>query len=508
MTGTGTGEHAKTWQALATPTGANSTSQSVYDSWMEGGVTPTSPNGYGTHIPDPSWTSTVTNGFDAYSYITSIKTFNSGSQTFASIGNTSIPLCDKNGYFLFVRGDRSVTDIATQAVPTILRSKGALFQPHSGYNPSSVSVPGNQKYALVGNPYASAIDLNFMYTHSGYFSNLDHIFVVWDVSIPGTQGYGGYQYLDATNNFKPTSPGPGGTTNYYQTNVSYREIQSGQAFFVKSAGSSTGSVSFSEDVKSSNSRIVTKGIYNNESSNLWAGLYSSTGICDGNSISFGNNYSDEIGVGDAHKLPNPGENFMILKEKGVALAIEKRQPVRQSDSIFYAFNNLRQMAYQLKFAPVNLWEEGLEASLIDNYMHNKTALSLTDSSFINFTVDANKASYENRFVLVFERKNKLHAKQVSSTDIPSRYVNDLFVIYPNPVENKMVRVVFCNSAKGKYVVQMVNNAGQTVHKIDVNISKEKKIVIIKPENSIIASNYTVIITDSRGKKSVKEVFVK
>ena len=338
LTGLGSGEHAKTWQALATPTGANSTSQSIYDSWMEGGNNAST--GYGTHIPDPRSTWAAL-GFDGptANAITSIKTFDASMQNFASIAQTSDPLNNKHGYFLFVRGDRSVTDVGTAANPTNLRAKGALFQPHTGYAPPSVTAPGwtssPQKYVMVGNPYASAINLEYMHTNTGYFSNLTDIFVVWDVSIPGTQGYGGYQYLDAGNNFEPTSAGPGGTTNYYQTGVSYPEIQSGQAFFVSATNNgSTGTVSFDENAKSGNSRIVTRMVNKSESKRLWAGLYSSTGICDGTSITFGNEYSNEIGSGDAEKLPNPGENFMICKANGVTLAIESRlhTPVKLTPS--------------------------------------------------------------------------------------------------------------------------------------------------------------------------------
>ena len=337
MTGTGTTEHSKKWQALATPTGANSSGQSVYNSWMEGGITPT---GYGTHIPDPSWTSTVTNGFDAHSFITSIKTYNSGTNAFDAITNTGISLYNKNGYFIFVRGDRAVTQLPDDPNPTNLRSKGSLFQPHTGYAPPTVTVPltvpGSPtiwKFAMVGNPYASTININDM-KNTGYFTNLTNNVIVWDPLLQGSQGLGSYQTLHASTGYKPT---PGGTALYDAT-IAYSEIQSGQAFFVGTPDNSTvGSVTFAESIKSSNSRVVTRhnDVFYHKSFN--ANLYFGESICDGNSILFDKDYLNGIDKNDAGKMYNPGENFMITKGSSTFLSVETRRQINEKDSIFYAF---------------------------------------------------------------------------------------------------------------------------------------------------------------------------
>ena len=507
LTGLGTGEHAKTWQALATPTGANSSSQSVYDSWMEGGNNAST--GYGTHIPDPrsNWSAL---GFDGptANAITSIKTFDENTQNFAQIANTGIDLYNKNGYFLFVRGDRSVDLITEDPNPTNIRSKGALFQPHSGYTPPSVTAPswtsGPQKYVLVGNPYASAIDLEYMHINTGYFSNLTDIFVVWDVSIPGTQGYGGYQYLDAGNNFEPTSPGPGGTTNYYQTGVSYPEIQSGQAFFISATNNgSTGTISFDENAKSGNSRIVTRTVNKLERKRLWAGLYSPTGICDGTSITFDNEYSNEIGSGDAEKMPNPGENFMIRKANGVNLAIEGKQLISQSDTIFYTFSNMRPMVYRLTFAPKFMLEEGLNAILVDTYLQKKIPLSITDSSFFDFTVDNNNVSYENRFMVLFERMSKTSY----SADKKELFKKGSFVVTPNPTENNSIIIQYINQPVGKYKIELINISGQIIFNNTIRITEFNGKVTVKP-GLISKGSYQLVITAEDVRKSVQQVIVR
>lgn len=378
------GEHAPKWQALATPTGANSTGQTVKQSWMENGLSTLTPNGYGTNIPDPrnDW---LTLGFDqlATNGTTAIKTYNYNTNSFDPIANTGIPLYNKNGYFLFVRGDRSLVNFLDLPNPTNLRSKGALFQPHSGYTPPSVNIAGNGKFELIGNPYASAIDIAYMRTH-GNFSNLtDHV-IVWDPLIPGTQGLGGYQVLSAPN-YTPT---PGGTlgNTHYVTGVSYPEIQSGQAFFMQTSGSSTGTVTFDEGIKSVNSRVVTRGINATRYKSFKANLFSKTGICDGNAIFYDSMFSNDIDSDDAGRPFNPGENFMIRKNYNRLLTIESRANIKQVDSVFYAFKNLHKTKYRLVFAVENLAGEGLNATLIDNYLNKKTIISLTDSSFIDFNV--------------------------------------------------------------------------------------------------------------------------
>jgi hypothetical protein len=260
-----------------------------------------------------------------------------------------------------VIGRQGISDDPNQ---TNMRSKGALFQPHAGYAPPTVTAPSwtsaPAKFVMVGNPYASAIDIGYM-KDSGYFANLTNNVIVWDPLLPGSQGLGGYQTLHASTGYKPT---PGGTA-LYDTAVAYPEIQSGQAFFVQATNNgSSGLVSFAEAVKSSNSRIVTRQADISNQKFFKANLYYGQNICDGNSIIFENVFSDDIDANDAGKLLNPGENFMITKGNDIFLAVETRQQIRQTDTIFYAFKNLRPLKYQLRFMPVNLWEENLHATII------------------------------------------------------------------------------------------------------------------------------------------------
>ncbi len=500
--GTIPAQHAKKWQFLATPTGSASSGQTIHQSWMEGCTATLDCNpGFGVQL-----TGTGT-GFDISPTAPSIKYWDPSvglAGDFVGITNTGIQLYDKRGYFVFVRGDRGVDGIFNiTPAPTVLRQKGPIYQPS---NPPPSSSVGSGYDLSIGNPYASAIDLSFMYSNSGYLTNIDDVFIVWDPSIPGTLGLGGYQYIDAGGGFTPT---PGGTGNYYESGNSYSEIQSGQAFFVHASGG-TGVVNFNEAVKSVANRLVNRINYISPNQSLRAQLYSNTGICDGTKIIFDNDYSNNIDGKDAKKMSNPGENFMIVKKRDQAvLAIEKRKPINLSDTIFYGFSNLRPISYKLKFTPENLQEKGLHAILVDNYLQKIIDISLIDTTLIDFIIDNNINSYENRFQVIFERDEKQsHENKITADNKGNSQLQSLYKVYPVPVENKTIKIDFVNKASGCYILQLISNAGQIIYKNSVNINDLHSTTSFKLNTNTATGNYNLVITDPDKKITVRQVFIK
>jgi uncharacterized repeat protein (TIGR01451 family) len=394
-TGTYGGEHAKSWQFLSTPTNG----QSIRESWMEGGSNLT---GFGTQITAPQGTA---NGFDLSSPAYSIKYYNSATNTWDGVSNANSILYNLKGYMLFVRGDRTVTNPFAPATNTILRSKGALLTGTIG--PVTVS-PGY--YQSVGNPYASMIDFNRVTKDAG----VDDKFYTWDPYLYGTYGYGGYQTMSSTNDWKPV---PGGTIPY-ASGVADSTIQSGQAFFVYSTGtaslvSQTYSLSFTENCKVSGNTAVNftrmaDAIPAEKTAFLRASLFAGTGsgahIADGNAAAFSVEYNNKVDRNDAIKIANGGENFGLLRD-GKLLAIEARQPVTKADTLFYFINNVRLQTYQLRFAPENMQEFHLQPVLEDSYTNVYTPLSLTDTTFVNVSFTSDAASRAaNRFKVVFREK--------------------------------------------------------------------------------------------------------
>ena len=182
--GTTAGQHAKSWQLLAAP----AIGQTINQSWMEGASSNSNPNpGFGTQITDPSGT---TNGFDATPVSPSMKYYESASNTWIGVGNpTTTAINNKQGYFLFVRGDRSVINFSganSCPLPTTLRTRGTLLVG---------SVPGPSvaagQFQCVANPYASAIDLRSISLGAG----INNTIIVWDPTMNGIFGFGDFQTL-------------------------------------------------------------------------------------------------------------------------------------------------------------------------------------------------------------------------------------------------------------------------------------------------------------------------
>ena len=391
---TGAG-HAKSWQFLSTA----SFGQSVNASWQESNaplVTGTA--GLGTTLTSEK-AGAVARGYDFYTPSgPSIKTYNSSLNSWDGIDDgvsltTSIPVANKKGYMLFVRGDRSVQTSSTPANPVTLRTSGRLYSPGADAPPSSIVTAG--KPEAVGNPYASSIDFTSL---TGTSAGIDSKYYIWDPLLPGTSGfgYGGYQLLSSVNGWLPS---PGGTINY-PTGVPYKKIQSGQAFFVYAT--SGGTVNFAESNKINGSQLVYRQNDMPGRQFLRSCLYSQSGyLADGNVVAFDDAFTNAFDKDDAIQLQNPGERLGIFSNDRV-LALEARHTVNISDTIFYALNNLVINSYQLRFAPENM-DTRLNAYLVDRFTDTRTMISLRDSTFINFAVSSDIASgAPNRFFLVFK----------------------------------------------------------------------------------------------------------
>lgn len=385
-TGTGAGQHGKTWQLLATPT----TGQTYFQAWQEGG---TAPIGYGT------WITGTGTGFDALTALPSLKYFDQSAVNWIAVTNTGNPLQNKLGYMLFVRGDRNVTTYNGTPNTTNMRSKGVLFTP--GNPPPTVPVTANQ-FQTFGNPYASRIEFNKVYLAN---SSIRDAFYVWDPKMSGYYGLGGYQTITGIAGYVPSAGSP---TTYYPAGVPSPYIESGQAVFVQGNGSG-GTIGFNENCKASGSRLTNRPAMASgnflpaQRSFLFTSLFTQTGlIADGNIVAFETGFGNEVNDYDAKKLFNPGENFGLNRDN-MLLAVEARNPIVLTDTLFYHIQNLRQQPYRFCFAPVNI-PAGITAYLVDKFQNSSTTVDLTDSTFIDFNITADAASNSaDRFMLVFRQ---------------------------------------------------------------------------------------------------------
>lgn len=384
-TNTVNGGHNKSWQFIATP----AFGETIFNTWQEKGNT--SVQGYGTWITDPLG---ISNGFDATSVASSMKYYDPVTNDWKGISGTNVDLANPKGYMLFVRGDRQARGLNAPATPTILRTIGKLYSPASGSEPPVSYVSAGQ-FQSIGNPYTSAIAFSKITA-----SDIENSYIVWDPSLSGNYGLGGYQTISGATSFKAI---PGGTSIYDKVS-DYRNIQSGQAFFVRNPTETMATVMFTEDCKVSDGHhLVNRGSVPGIPGRrlLFTNLYTAEGIiADGNAVVFDLQFSNKIDRDDALKINNGGENFGLRSNLKI-LAVEARQPLSFTDTIFYDMRNLQKKNHALVFNPINM-EAGLDAFFIDNYLKTEQQINLSDSFKIMFSVNSEPASAAaDRFMIVF-----------------------------------------------------------------------------------------------------------
>jgi len=349
---------------------------------------------------------------------------------------------------VFIRGDRTVngTTISTPT-PTILRSKGTL---NTG-SQATISVSPDQ-YQSIANPYPASTD----FTKLTRLNGVDDKFYAWDPYLSGVYGYGGYQTLSATNGWVPV---PGGTAAY-PSSVANSTIRSGQAFFVHAtSGTSivpqTPTISIDESSKTTSSSNFNFARVANRTTSperefLRTDLLMSTDqnapVADGNAIAFDPSFSNKIDGDDALKLSNSGENFGI-RSSGKILAVEARSPVTPNDTIDFNMTSMRKQSYLLQIVPVNMLSETLQPYLLDNYLNTSTALSLSDTNRVTFSVNTTPASSAaNRFSIVFR---EMAALPVTITSLDASLENrEVLVDWKTENESGMLQYEVQKSTDG------------------------------------------------------------
>ena len=382
------------------------TTGSIKTNWMEAQMNTalgvnvnTNPN-YGTQITGSGGN---TNGFDlTQSNAPSLYyTTNGVSPNYTAVTNTSGTLNALTGYFLYLRGDRSMdmTLNLASGMPTsstTLRTTGTLIQGTQTSFTNSL-IGGTGALNLVTNPYASAIDWSLVQPAC---TGINNYYTYWDPN-EGTRG----AFVTVGTDGIPSS---GSATKY---------IQPGQAFFVEASGATAPTVSIQEAHKSTgNNNDVFGPTLPIES--FRAELYFTEAdgfrrIADGVLVKYNNNYNAGIDDYDASEAANWDENIAIARD-GQHLAIESRPVIASVDTIPLFMNNMRQQAYQFEFTPSVFSHPTLNAELIDNFTGMRSQLSVTSTTVISFTVSADPASYAtDRFKVIFGLATPLAIDQIN-----------------------------------------------------------------------------------------------
>ena len=388
----------KAWRLLSAPvktTGAPTINQA----WQESVGTVSfldNPNpGYGVFIQGGEAADGFDQGLTTSSFL---RVYNNATNTFTglpAIPGTLRPITDYTGYFLYVRGDRSIDlmqGTSAAITPTTLRMKGQL---NTGDQTANVNATG---YTVFGNPFASAIDFETLTK-----DNVKNSFYVWDPQLAGSFGLGAYVTFswnsgtgmyDATTSASPLS----------------KYIPSGEAIIVESDdGLTPGTITVKESDKTANGSDAVFGRSNGLNQQVRVNLYavnanSTTSLLDGVLTTYDIDNINSIENDDAKKLNGGSENIGI-KRNATMLSIERRKEITGNDTTFLNIYQMKVNQYQLEISMNNLNRSGTIAMITDSYSNtiNNMPLDMNGTTKINFSITADPASYAiNRFRIVFK----------------------------------------------------------------------------------------------------------
>lgn len=393
-TGDGAANNGRAYRLLA-PT-VNSTG-SLRANWMEGAMN----TAIGTNIdPVPGYGTQVSgaggnaNGFDVTqtNQPSLFSATNAVTPVYNAIGNTNASLNALTGYFMYIRGDRSMsmqvplgTNMPTSH--TTLRATGSLV---TGTQTSFTNAfAGGGALNLVTNPYPSPIDWSLVQPAC---TNIANAYTLWDPNV-GTRG--GFVTVTTAG----VVSGGGTATRF---------IQPGQAFFVQSTGGIPAvSIQESHKTAGNNNTVFITTPPPPESFQVALYFREDSGYrrqADGITILYGNRYSAALDENDAVEINNWDENIAVDRYTK-HLAIESRPVIKMRDTIPLFMNNMKQRQYEFEFVPQSFSNTALQAVLVDNYLHTRHLLSVQDTVRIPFSISSSPAtSATDRFMIVFGPK--------------------------------------------------------------------------------------------------------
>ena len=459
----------RSWHLLSTNT--TGSGQTIQQAWQENSGPIVA--GVGTLVTSNLYS--VSNGYDMVSISSSILTHNQGGGSGPSwnfnLPNTNTTVWSSYpGYMLFVRGDRNYTPTLptpTATSPTMIRSKGSLYQ--GTQPPVVVSATGTGR-TLVGNPFASGIDLETIFVPA---TTLDQNFYIWDATLTGNYGVGAFRVVqrNGVGSYIATPSLGAGNDN------TLRYIQSGQAFFLKATGSNA-NVVFNENSKTSSISVVNPIVNTLGDQQIIANLMiinsgNIESLADGIRLRFDNGYNADLSD-DIEKMGNFAENISSFR-LGKKLIVEQMPMIVATDTIFLRFTNAGVKNYRFKINTQDFIQPNVTAWLQDTYLNSNTLLDLSGAvKDFDFSVTTNPASANiDRFRIVFNLSGPLPVtfttikayQQLSNIAVEWKVSNQLN-IHHYEIEKSTDGTNF--SKAGTQLATGVNGSDATYSWLDVN----------------------------------------
>ena len=446
------------------------TSGSIHDNWQEGAISNIdNPNpGFGTHITGT--TIDQTDGFDGtVTGAPSMFTVDPNLQSFVVVPNTDVKtLVAGDAYLLFVRGDRSIDLGSNSSVSeTVLRAKGTL---HTGYHAVAQATPEAQSFAMFGNPYQSAVDINSAFGRSDNV-NTAHYYV-YDPSL-GTHG----SYVTVTL--------PNGTNTSESAANQY--LQPGQAAQFNNMQIGSSAVFFEEEDKAPGNFTATSAMGNRLSSDnmLTVQLYTTENFNNGGKthdsfgIIFGDGFDNEVTHMDALKPMNFYENLGI-DNNGTYLSIERRE-MPGANEVYSLYSS----GYQYSDYTLKLSIDGLDANslYLEDYFMGTSTLLESGNTIYNFTVDKNDplSIDTGRFAIRTEAR----------LDVNDNNMLAGIRLYPNPLNDSTFYINAPNLNGQQLDVNINDLSGRVIYKETLDC--QNNMVVVPMKMDIASGIYLVTL---------------
>jgi len=445
----------RAWRAITAPV---STTTSIFANWQENG---NSNGSNGLEI----WAPTAGTGLTQGGTNNSMLTYNSSDNTWSGVASTngasSMLIGSKNKPFMaFVTGPYGSTTVSAGSAITTLRATGTLLTGDQTYSTTA------GKYQFIGNPYASPLNISSMLTDNTSFGT--NIWV-WDAKAAGTYSSGAYNtYESTTNSYTNITTATSGDSPL----LNGTQIQSGQAFFVKSAANGTFTIkeshkgsTFSNAVFRTGAlpELLRVGLYK-QVNNEWSGRDGAMTVI-----------LSDAGANQApNKMANGTENIAFTKN-GANFASNHHLPLVASDVLnVKVWNTTAGANYKLKINTEEFTATNLSATLEDLFTNARTPLTLDGTAVeYPFTVTTEALSTGDRSRIVFQ-------PSLLSNNIPK---STGFSIVPNPVTGDSFQVNLGSLSTGTYSYSICNTIGQEVEKGSIQNAAQNTNYEVKMNNS-------------------------
>jgi hypothetical protein len=408
-------------------------------------------------------TSANNRGFDYWSAISnsssSLQTYSqrAGQGTWIELGNTlsSNAFNSNQGYLVFVRGPRSSAySTGTSNASTTLRPTGKLRQ-----GTISIRVDGSKGFTVVGNPYASQIDFDAVYSNSGNSALIKRQIWVWDATRGASGDFQAVMYSEGKYIEVPAKFHSSGQASPLTA------IQSGQAFMVVPQSASSGNMTIRESNKISTMPSTPNLLLGSDKTpRIYLNLMrrESTGeatLSDGIMVSYRSGYRMETtDEDDMLKFNNLGDN-MVVMNNGTGLIADARPLKEIGSPIALNMWNLSGSAYRFEVKMEGMAGAEWEAYLEDKELMTRSVLSMQgDITSVDWQMLTNgSTATSERFRIVFERK----AVRVAPTPEGMEEAQSIRV-YPNPVTGRQFTVRLSQLPSDVYTLQLYSIDGRMV----------------------------------------------